>query len=165
MQQLTAAEEEVNSARVELAKARAKQDSFEATEQMPSYFDGTPKEFFTFLIEQVEKREAALEKREAALEKREAALIELSKLGIQNKDRSLPPSGAKRLRSSSASSQKSAGLTQASFRQKIVARDKTCVISGIAEEFCDAAHIVAKCNFAVNDFQSNILLSLLINNN
>ena len=36
-------------------------------------------------------------------------------------------------------------------------RDQNCVISGVSADFCEAAHIVAKCNFTVNDFQAKKL--------
>ena len=61
------AEEVVFKAGKELDKAKAKLESFETIQQVPSYFEGSPKEFFLFLTQQVKDREAALEKREAAL--------------------------------------------------------------------------------------------------
>ena len=68
---------------------------------------------------------------------------------------SKPTSGKKRSRS--ASSRSSGGLSQDAFRQRVVARDKVCVISGERELNCQAAHIIAKCNFTVGDTQAKKL--------
>jgi hypothetical protein len=141
---------ELDHAREELDHAREELNHFKATKQVPSYFEGSPKEYFTFLNQQVKDREAALEKREAAL-------ISLSQLEFQKKASSTkppPPSGSKRARSGSSQSTQ---LTQASFRQRIIVRDKVCVITGKEQESCQAAHIIAKCNFTINDIQANKL--------
>ena len=61
------AEEEVFKAGKELDNAREELNNFKATKQVPSYFEGSPKEFFSFLTQQVEKRAAELKDREAAL--------------------------------------------------------------------------------------------------
>jgi hypothetical protein len=61
------AEEEVFKAGKELDKARAKLESFENIQQVPSYFEGSPNEFFSFLTQQVEKRAAELKDRAAEL--------------------------------------------------------------------------------------------------
>jgi hypothetical protein len=39
----------------------------------------------------------------------------------------------------------------------VVSRDKVCVISGKEQESCQAAHIIAKCNFTVGDTQAKKL--------
>ena len=102
---------------------------------MPSYFDGTPKEFFTFLIEQVEKREAALKDRAAELKDREVALRETAKMLGASK---------KRKAGSIASSGRGLGeLSQESFRKRLLERDlNTCVLTGREKFECDACHIV-----------------------
>ena len=65
-----------------------------------------------------------------------------------------PPSGNKRARSESSQSTQ---LTQSSFRQRVVQRDKVCALSLVDSKFCEAAHIIAKCNFTVNDIQAKKL--------
>jgi hypothetical protein len=118
-------------------------------ENPKAFFDIEKKEYFTFLTQQVKDREAALKDRAAEL-------ISLSQLEFQKKASSTkpPPSGSKRARSGSS---KSTQLTQPSFRQRIIVRDKVCVITGKEQESCQAAHIIAKCNFTINDIQANKL--------
>jgi hypothetical protein len=140
------AAEEVNKAIKELDNAREDLNTFKAENPM-AFFDIEKKEYLTFLTQQVKDRAAELEKREAAL-------ISLSQLEFQKTENSKPPSGSKRARSGSS---KSTQLSQSSFRQRIVARDKVCVISGEKAENCQAAHIIAKCNFTIHDIQANKL--------
>jgi hypothetical protein len=137
--ELEKARDELEKARDELEKARDELNAFEALHPNAFFEEGNQKEYFTFLTQQVEKREAALKDREAAL-------IEL---------RNKPTSGKKRSRS--ASSRSGGGLSQDAFRQRVVARDKVCVISGMGQEYCQAAHIIAQCNFTVNDTQAKKL--------
>lgn len=74
---VTGAQEQVKLATQELAKARSKLDAFEADPQVPSYFQGTPTEYFTFLSQQFKDREIALYKREVALEKERATELSI----------------------------------------------------------------------------------------
>jgi HNH endonuclease len=144
-QQATAAEE-VNKARKELDKVREELNNFKAIQQVPSYFEDSTTEYFLFLTQQVKDRAAELKDREAAL-------IALAQLEFQKAESSKPPSN-KRARSGSSQSTQ---LTQTSFRQRIVARDGVCLITGKEQESCQAAHIIAKCNFNIYDIQANKL--------
>jgi len=140
-QRILAAEEQVNKASKEVDRARDELNSFKASQQVPPYFEGGSKEYFTFLNQQVKDRELTLKDRTAEL-------ITFSQLEIQTS------SGNKRARSRSS---QSGQLTQPVFRQRIVARDNVCVITGVGQEHCQAAHIVAQRNFTINDIQANTL--------
>ncbi len=146
--ELQKASDELQKASDELQKAREKLNAFEALHPNAFFEEGNQKEYFTFLTQQVEKRAAELKDREAAL-------IELAKLETQRAESAKPPSNSKK-RARSGSSQ-SGQLTQVSFRQRVVSRDKVCVISGEREVNCQAAHIIAKCNFTVGDTQAKKL--------
>ena len=146
------AKKEVNKAIEELDKAKTKFKTFEDTQKVPSYFEGGSKEYFTFLTQQVKDRAAELKNREAALKDREAASISLSQLEFQKASSTKPPKRAR-----SGSSYQSTQLSQDSFRKRVVARDKVCVLSKMDSKFCEAAHIIAKCNFTVNDIQAKKL--------
>ena len=61
------AEEELFKAGKELDNAREELNNFKATKQVPFYFEGSPKEYFSFLTQQVEKRAAELKDRAAEL--------------------------------------------------------------------------------------------------
>ena len=58
-QEVNKSRNDLDKAREELDKSREELNSFKATQQVPSYFKGNSKEYFTFLIQQEEKREAA----------------------------------------------------------------------------------------------------------
>ena len=147
MNTVTAAEE-VNKARKELDNAREELNTFKA-DNPKAFFDIEKKEYFTFLTQQVKDREAELKDREAELKDRAASQLE-----FQKTENTKPPSGSKRARSGSS---KSTQLSQPSFRQRIIVRDKVCVITGKEQESCQAAHIIAKCNFTINDIQAKKL--------
>ena len=119
MNTVTAAEE-VNKAKKELDNAREEFNTFKA-DNPKAFFDIEKKEYFTFLNQQVKDRAAELKDREAAL-------ISLSQLEFQKTENTKPPSGSKRARSGLS---KSTQLSQHSFRQRIIVRDKVCVITGI----------------------------------
>lgn len=138
-QRATAAEE-VNKARKELDKAREELNSFKA-DNPKAFFDIEKKEYFTFLTQQVEKREAALKDRAAELIA--LAQIEREERGQNN---------SKKRKAASMTSRSSGGeLNQDSFRKRLLDRDIECVLTGRGKLECDACHIVPWVYFQRHD--------------